>query len=58
MELYGWEEDMEKLWMTHFNRSLLSSGVITQEEYRQVEAAISRADSLNHRNRHSIMDKS
>ena len=45
MGRYGWEEDEEMLWLSHFNRSLLSSGVITQEEYRKVQAAIAREDN-------------
>ena len=55
---YGWEEDAEKLWLMHFNRSLLASGIITQEEYGKVEAAITKGGLLNPKRRYSIMNKS
>ena len=55
---YGWEEDVEKIWLSCFNRSLLSSGVITQDEYRKVEEAITRAASLSSRKQFGIMNKS
>ena len=55
---YGWEEDAEKIWLSCFNRSLLSSGVITQDEYRKVEEAIAKAVSLSPRKQFSIMNKS
>ena len=55
---YGWEEDAEKIWLSCFNRCLLSSGVITQDEYRKVEEAITRAVSLSSRKQFGIMNKS
>lgn len=56
--LYGWEEDAEKIWLSFFNRRLLSSGIITQDEYRKVEEAITRAVSLSSRKQSGIMNKS
>ena len=55
---YGWEEDAENIWLSCFNRRLLSSGVITQDEYRKVEEAITRSVSLSLKKQFGIMNKS
>ena len=39
---YGWEDEVEEIWLSFFNKKLLESGMITQEEYLKVEAEITK----------------
>lgn len=37
---YGWEDNVEEIWLSYLNKKVLESGLITQDEYVKIEAEI------------------
>ena len=45
--VYGWEKDLQTIWMNYFNKKLLREGLITKEEYIAMERRIHPPKLLN-----------
>jgi len=39
---YGWEDDIETIWLWYINKLVLANGIITQDEYLKIEAEITK----------------
>ena len=37
---YGWENDLETIWLNYINRKVYELGLIMQEEYMKIERVI------------------
>jgi len=37
---YGWENDLETIWLNYANRKVFEQGLITREEYMEIERMI------------------
>ena len=45
-ELYGWEDDLDSIWLRVINNCLLQKGIISQDEHKRMQVLIAK-DALN-----------
>ena len=45
--MFGWEQDIPGIWMSHFNNELLRMGAISKEEHAKMQRRIQPPKLLN-----------
>ena len=41
-ELYGWEDDLDSIWLGVINNCLLQKGIISQDEHKRMQVLIAK----------------